>query len=364
FFTLLSHPRLLLRRKAWLTAGIALILFLPHLYWQYQNGWPSVQYHLSERIADHYQLRYTFGYLAGQLLLVGPIAGFLLLWAAFAYKPRDRVEKALRYTMLGFYVFFLFITLRGRVEANWTVPSLIGLVVLSHQWLMENARARKWIYRLAPVTLALVTALRIHMIADIGPSFRIARDEFHGNKRWASVIRKQSEENPVVFIDSYQKASKYWFYSGIPSMSLNTPEYRRNNFNFWPLEDSFRGKRVYVIGPRDQVLNEKIRMPGWEYDGGRTIDPYFSFSRVFIGKAGGILSQAGYPRPLFRQSPYDTVSIRLAIFRNDTLMGYFPSGTIPPPSLPKGNYILRYAIGSAVPGRPSLNSPSIPLSVH
>jgi hypothetical protein len=288
------------------------------------------------------------------------------------------MEKALKYTMAGFYIFFLFITWRGRVEANWTVPALIGLVVLSHQYLQENIRLRKWIYWLAPMTLFLVMAARIYMLLDLYPSALIGKDEFHGNKRWVENIRKQSQGQPVVFLDSYQKPSKYWFYSGIPAMSLNTPGYRRNNFNFWPLEDSLIGKRVYVIGPYDkEVLNEKIRSRGWEYDGGKMVDPYFSFSRISIGGSGKILAPPDY-LPLFRQAPYDTAAVLLGVFQNDSLIRYFPGGlrlgelrepaasrrpTLPS-SLPKGDYILRYGISSCIPGKPSLNSRSIPLSVR
>ena len=389
FFTLLSYPRLLTKRSTWLAAGIALLLFSPHLYWQYLHGFPSVQYHLSERNADHYLPGFTLEYLLGQLLLAGPLAGPVLLWAAFSYRPKDPMEKALKYTMAGFYTFFLFITLRGRVEANWTVPALIGLVVLSHQYLQENTRSRIWIFRLAPVTLALVMVVRVYMLLDLNPSALIVKDEFHGNRRWVEAIRKQSKGGPVVFLDSYQKPSKYWFYSGIPAMSLNTPGYRRNNFNFWPLEDSFLGKRVYVIGPYDKdVLNEKIQARGWEYDGGKMIDPYFSFSRIGIQESGTPpLSSAFSVRakihapadflPLFRQAPFDTVSVELGIFLNDSLLRYFPAGLrlreirgpvscwrpILPSSLPGGEYTLRYAISSCIPGQPSLNSRSILLNV-
>ena len=376
-FVLLSFPQLLKKPRTWLAAGIALILFSPHLYWQYSHGFPSVQYHLSERNAGHYRPGFTLEYLLGQVLLAGPLAGFLLLPAAFLYRPRDPMEKALKYTMAGFYTFFLFMTLRGRVEGNWTVPALIGLVVLSHQYLQENARSRRWIYRLAPVTLFFVMIIRVYMILDVGPSPLIGKDEVHSNRRWTEAVRKQSQGAPVVFLDSYQKPSKYWFYAGIPAMSLNTPGYRRNNFNFWPLEDSFLGKRVYVIGPYDkETLNEKIGAPGWEHNGGRMTGPYFSFSRIGILETGKILTPADY-LPLFQQTPYDTASLVMGIFWNDSLVGYFPGHLhlreirqpvsswrpVLPSSLPEGDYTLRYGISTCIPGQPSLNSRSIPVHI-
>ena len=47
--------------------------------------------------------------------------------------------------------------------------------------------------------------------------------------------KAEEQDNPVVFINTYQLASKYWFYSGDTSFSLNGNRYRRNNYNFWPL---------------------------------------------------------------------------------------------------------------------------------
>ena len=51
FFTVLSNWRLALQWKAWLAVIAAVLLFTPHVYWQYQHDFPSVWYHLKERNA-------------------------------------------------------------------------------------------------------------------------------------------------------------------------------------------------------------------------------------------------------------------------------------------------------------------------
>jgi len=48
-FVVLSHWKLLKNPRFWMAAIIGVILFLPHLYWQYENGFPSFLYHLKER---------------------------------------------------------------------------------------------------------------------------------------------------------------------------------------------------------------------------------------------------------------------------------------------------------------------------
>ena len=90
FFTILSNIKLLGRWQTWLAGFFVLILYSPHLYWQWEHDWMSFRYHLFESNVNTYKLSYTTDYLLGQLLLAGPLAGFILLPAAFIYKAKDR----------------------------------------------------------------------------------------------------------------------------------------------------------------------------------------------------------------------------------------------------------------------------------
>jgi len=128
-FTLLSNFSLLKKRQAWMAAGIAILLFLPHLWWQYQHNWISIRYHLFESNTSAYKLSYTLDYLWPQILLIGPLAGFLLLPASFMYKPKNEIEKAMRFTMMGVFVFFFISSFKGKVEANWTLPAFVCIMV-------------------------------------------------------------------------------------------------------------------------------------------------------------------------------------------------------------------------------------------
>ncbi|MEI9909615.1 MAG: glycosyltransferase family 39 protein [Bacteroidota bacterium] len=105
-FTLLSNLKLFTKYQAWLAVIIALLLFAPHLWWQYQHDWVSFRYHLFESNVNAYKFSFTSEYILGQLLLPGPIAGFILLPAAFLYQYKNDTEKALRYTLIGIYVSF------------------------------------------------------------------------------------------------------------------------------------------------------------------------------------------------------------------------------------------------------------------
>src|SRR5690606_32965972 len=106
-FAVASNLRLLSRPFIYVSALTALLLFAPHLWWQYEHDWVSFRYHLLESNVSRYKFSYTTEYVLGQLFLPGPIAGFIILPAAFLYKTANKTERALKFSMIGIYLFFL-----------------------------------------------------------------------------------------------------------------------------------------------------------------------------------------------------------------------------------------------------------------
>ncbi|RYY70663.1 MAG: glycosyltransferase family 39 protein [Chitinophagaceae bacterium] len=383
FFTLLSNPKLFLKYQTYVAGVIALVLFSPHLYWQYTHGFPSVQYHLVERNATHYRFTYTIEYLLGQLLIVGPLMGWFFLWTAFRHRPSSLTEKALKYSMIGFYLFFLVSTIKGRVEVNWTVPVIVALIILSHQFIADRPNLQKWVFNTVIFSLALVLVFRVYLVIDIHGSSLVKKDEFHQNKSWSSALRLQSKGLPLVSVSSYQQASKYWFYTGIESYSLNTPDYRRNNFNYWPVSDSLLGKTVYALGRYDPyILKDTVQGKGEQINGGAFIDSFFSFSKVQftdienVSASQGIVSldcEISVPPhylKVFRLPPYNRALIQIAIVNNDTVPDYFSTNvsvdqirqlktkmrlSVAVP-IEKGEYLGRLATESRIRNQPTLNS--------
>lgn len=280
-FLLISNPGLLKRYQFYLALGLSFLLFLPHLWWQYQHDWVSFRYHLFESNVNDYKLSHTLEYIAGQLLLPGPIVGIILLPAAFLYKYKDPFEKGLSFIMIGVYLFFLLSSFRGKVELNWTSPALIPLFILSYKYLDEKNNWRKILFRLLPASLILIVFLRIIMIVDIIP-IKTIHAKFHSWDNWPGIMREKTGNSKVVFSNSYQRASKYWFYTGIPTYSLNLYKERRNNFNFWPVEDSFLGNPVFFLDIYDinkypDSTKTEIGWVGYGYD-----SSFASFAKVKI----------------------------------------------------------------------------------
>ena len=298
-FTLFSNLSLLKRRYTWLVIIIAIALFLPHAYWQWQHGFPSIQYQLFERVSPPYRFSFTTDYILGQLLITGPLTGWLLIWAALKYRTQTSTEKAMYWSVAGTFLLFLISSFRTRTEANWTAMLMVPMIVLAYQYLKQETSLSKWLYRLLPFSLIIVLALRIFMLLDINPVKGFPKEEFHGNKEWAKTIREKAKGLPVVFTNSYQHASKYWFYTGDPSFSLNTLNYRRSQYNYWPMEQQLIGNKIMLVGSMDTPqLNDSIVTNKGKL-AAEIVDGFRSFSGITLSSmdklqpnANGILEAA------------------------------------------------------------------------
>ncbi len=388
-FTLLSNIRLLTRYHTYVAAFVALLLFTPHLWWQYQHDWVSFRYHLFESNVNAYRFSFTGDYLLGQVLLPGPLAGFILLPAALLYKTKDQTEKALRFTMIGIYAFFLLSSFRGKVEANWTSPALVPLIILSHQYLLDKLRWRRLLFRLLPVTLLLVLAARVIMILDIVP-LKAITERYHSWKTWPEEMKARTKGLPIVFSNSYQRASKYWFYTGQMTYSQNWFRERKNNFNFWPVEDSLLGKPVYfldkyLLSRFPDSLQTPIGWVGYRYDPSfrsfAKIQFHLSHPKIEMEQGATALLQGTvhipehYRRFIMTENPAGD-SIRIGLFdRKGWIKDYFiplslgelvanPRFEIPfSPGLPRGEYFFRFAVNTGI-YNPTHNSARFTLKVN
>ena len=124
------------------------------------------------------------------------------------------------------------------------MPAMIPLIVLSHQFIIDKISWIKPLKIIAFVSLLLIIAARLYLVVDIGPD-NSTKGRFR-NKAWAKTIADKTGDSPVVFYNSYQRASLFWFYSGKRSHSHNSYSDRKSNYNFWPTESNLLGKKIFI----------------------------------------------------------------------------------------------------------------------
>jgi len=340
FFTILSNPSILIRWKSLLVILIAVGLFMPHVIWQILHGLPSINYHLFERLSPPYKPSFTADYLLGQLLLTGPLVGWLIIWAALKNRYANATGKAMYWSLIGTYMLFFLSSFRSRTEANWTILLMAPLIVLSYQYLSQNKNKARWIYRLLPYSIALVILVRVYMILDIQALPFMPKDEFHQNKEWAAAIKKKANGLPVVFTNSYQRASKYWFYAGDTSFSLNTHRYRRSNYNFWPMEEQLQERRVMVFGSmgaaamKDSVQTSRMQLAA------ETTNDFVSYGAVQLDGGDLNMDEEGFVSVVLKLTYGNRQIMERAMAKHpEIFLIIYRSGKQDPMLLPTGRNI-------------------------
>lgn len=246
-FTIAAHWQVLKRGSFYAITALVILLYAPHILWQIANDYPSYMYHVVYKSRESFSWVNPLEYIGGQLLVFGPLITIPLFMAAFRDREKQPFERVLRWNIVGFLGFFLLSSFNDQVEANWTAVLLVPLIVLAHNYLLERERMRDITLKLSLVTALLFGVVRFHAMYAILPQKMIKRDELHGWKQWAQEVAVRAQGRPVVFTNSYQKASKYTFYTGLTGFSANNISYRRNQFDLWNIEDSIQGKEVLWI---------------------------------------------------------------------------------------------------------------------
>lgn len=333
FFTLIANLKLLRNYKVYVCGVLALLLFLPHLWWQYQHDWITFRFQLFEKNAEPYHIGITLKYIVSQALVTGPFAGVIILASTIAYRPKTVFEKTLKFNAVGILLFFLLNSFRGNIEANWTAPAVIPMMVLTHTYLQDKQRWRKALVTILPLTLLLVVLIRFVMVVDVLPTPAV-KERFHSWNNWPQELRQKTGNLPVVFPSSYQQASLYQFYGGGVVHSLNSYSWRRNNFDYWPIEDSILGKQVCFINNRDKAFTDSVQTPNGIF--GFTLEPSFTaFTKIKIetdssayfaqeARPVSIIIKADIPPnylSFLKQHPTVDPKIKLAFFSGINLVG-------------------------------------------
>jgi 4-amino-4-deoxy-L-arabinose transferase-like glycosyltransferase len=241
FFTILSDWKLILRKTFWVIVAVAVVLYLPHIIWQFKNDFVSFQYHLISR-NDPFQPRQILEYLGNQLLVTGPFVGVLLLFLAFARRPADTYERMLKFNLIGFFGFFFLSSVRGHVEPHWTAAAFPPMIVLAMLNLGHYPGLRKWIRVLGLASIPVILVIRSYLIVDFLPLPDNVAKLFHGKETWAKQIEEIAGDRPVIFLNRFQAPSVYRFYTKKPAYTRNTLHYRRNQYDILNFEEELEGK--------------------------------------------------------------------------------------------------------------------------
>jgi hypothetical protein len=131
------------RRELWLSAIVALLIFLPNLLWEIRNGYPTIALLLTV-IGSKYTTVSPLAYVGEQFLLVNPLAAPCWVAGLWFFLGDRRGRK---YAVLGIaylVVLLEMILLHGKIY--YLAPAYIMLLAAGAVWWEQQPvlRARSW----------------------------------------------------------------------------------------------------------------------------------------------------------------------------------------------------------------------------
>ncbi len=271
-FTILSNIGLLKRRSLWVIVLLSVALFIPHILWQVNHGYPSINYHLFEQSSDHYQFSQTYTYFPGQLLMAGPLIGWFLFYTAFKTRIKDAFIRCLMVNCIGTFAFFLISSIKGEVQPQWTLIAFAPLTMLALIYFKQADNRRVWFARLAIANLVFIVLIRVLIITGSPLIRKIGQvKSLYGFKEWAQVIHQKVGDNYLMMNNGFQDASKYDFYNNTTKgFAYDERYYRLTQFDIWPIEDSMQHKKVYYLVkiPVKKVTTDTLNTSGGLWYGG------------------------------------------------------------------------------------------------
>ena len=274
-FVVLSNLKLLRNYRFWLSGLFGLALFLPHLYWQYLNDYPSFRYHLIERGAKSYKPEYTLMHFVNQIAIVG-ITFPLIYYAFFKEKAQNTFEKGLKYIVYGFIIFFFFSTFKSNPQAQWTVVILIPLLIFSFRFFVQHPQLRKKLVIVATVQLGILLLARLFFASEKLSPVTL---EPHLAATWVPKLKEKTQSKPLVFTTyAYRNASVYRFYTGIKTHVYSNLTGRKSEYDLGNYERDMQGENVYAVSP--SVTGPIQVQKGSEILQAFPIDHYTTFTKV------------------------------------------------------------------------------------
>ncbi|WP_289061279.1 glycosyltransferase family 39 protein [uncultured Zobellia sp.] len=301
-FILLSNLKLVLNKYAWLSVIVALLCYIPHFIWLYENEFVTINYHLFDRPNDPYNFnKYTLGYFVNLVAIFGFTFPWIY-WGLFKAKASDKFARALLFLIFGVLIFFFISSFNRRIQTQWIIVISIPLIIVVFRFMMENEIAKKWIYRMGLVNIAIILFLRAGLIYEpMSPIYY----ETHGNIELIKDVTDKVGNTPLVFENSYRNAPMFAFYSGNDTYSLNNESYRLNQYSIDDSESKVQHKKILYLSKRSSDAELTFTKSDGTKMYGKYIDNFETFRKLRTLLEGPISFDFEQEQTFELYNPYD-----------------------------------------------------------
>ncbi len=200
FIMLVQQKKLnqLFSARTLVTIAFGLIACLPVLIWNSQNEWASFLFQWNHGMASYFwKWHWPLEYVASQVAILLPI---------FLFYKTDRLKSLRSHWLFPFaifpFLFFLYSSFKGRVEANWTIMAFASTYAL---YFIINDRPITKAVKAATALWGGVVLVAIFLtLPERSPL--ISRTKLYDSEKLTPVLQF-IKDKPHVFAYSYQMAS-------------------------------------------------------------------------------------------------------------------------------------------------------------
>ena len=278
-----ANPRLLLRPKFYIAGVLALILYLPHLWWEYQNDWVTIRYHLFDR-SRAFSWHNVIEYLWNIPVSYNPLIAIPFVYYWIHKRRTDLYSRILTIIALGFWIFFLFSTFRGHTQPQWVLPLSLCMVWVLYSAGGEDPRAKMLITKLSIISVLIMAVARILLMCHLGITTPFG---FSQNRNSYTQLAAITQGAPLVFDSNYGMAAHYAYYSGMPTHSQGSIYHRNSQFSIFQFDTDFYGKEVWVHCP-DSL--PQMKLPNRKVVSLKKIDFFIPVTKIKIKPMEPIVS--------------------------------------------------------------------------
>lgn len=237
----ISNIKILREKTFWYAVLLSILIYTPHIYWQVSNDFPSVRYHLVDRITPFKFSRIT-DFLLNQLPVFNPFTLGAAVYVLCRCRGGDYFTRTLKVLFIGYFLFFFIYLFKGRIEPHWTIVAAIPMVILVVRESLQDETLSRYVYKVILPSIGLILLARIFMMIDILP----IRTEWHGGKDNALAVRSIAGDLPVVYQNQFQEPSRYRFYTQSEAHCIGTTDYRNTQYDIWRFDEAYRDKPVFI----------------------------------------------------------------------------------------------------------------------
>ena len=260
-FTAFSNLDFLKRKSFWIVVATTVLLYLPHMYWQYQHDFITFRFHLFGRGEKLIEAKNIFNYLSSQVLLFGVFNIFVLIYLIRFVNLKDKWERILFINVFGFLILLFFVSFRNQIEANWTVTACMASVPLFLILLEKKPQLNRLVKILSILPFLLIITLRGFLLLPSSFYEKKEVDRLNEVKGWEKRIEKIKETvgDKIIISDTYQVAAKVSFYLNkyIPALHLTS---RDSHYNLLKseLKDIDLHEDIFFLSPKIKENSIKI----------------------------------------------------------------------------------------------------------